>query len=759
MTTQRADAVARVTLTAPSAIANTIALWCAMAVCAFAWWPIYANVHFIVLAIVATVLGSGIALFGARFRWPSAIVVPAVVVTFGLVGVQLAVPSSVAGNVLPTPAGLLDLFAGVALGWKQLLTITLPVGSYQALLVPALVVFLVSPVIALTLALRSRRGELAAVVPVLATAIGLVFGPREVTGSALVALFLLAVTLLWLMAQRGFRRRRSDALVFVRAAVGGLAVITIAAVAAVGAATLVPPSAERVVLRSTVDQPFDPRSYSSPLAGFRHYFSPESKDAVLFTVSGLPSDGRIRLATLDSYDGVVYAVGSAAVASESGSFTRVPYRFDQSTIEGERVSLDIAIDAYSGVWLPTAGKFVQVSFAGGRSAQLGDAFYYNDTASTGAVIGGLSSADSYRLDAVLPVQPSHAQLASATAGGAAVAPLSTVPAELTTVLERYVDGVDGQGNRLLAMIDALRAAGYVSHGTSADEPPSRSGHSADRITQLLSEQRMIGDAEQYAVTAALMARQLGFPARVVVGFVPGDSSIVTGRMASAWIEVNTAQYGWVTIDPNPPLREIPDAQPEEPSSVSRPQSVIQPPDEDADINDNQTPAESTREDPPVTDALLLVLLALARVLGLIAVVALTVSAPFLLVIAAKLRRRQLRRRADSARSKITAGWQDLTDSALDYGYSPPPAATRNEFAATVGGRTREVALLADRAIFSPGEPGVRDAIELWRAVDEIRASMALGKTRWQRLRALISVRSLGGYGARRVLQRGRRNDV
>ena len=80
MTTQRADAVARVTLTAPSAIANTIALWCAMAVCALAWWPIYANVHFIVLAIVATVLGSGIALLGARFRWPSAIVVPAVVV-------------------------------------------------------------------------------------------------------------------------------------------------------------------------------------------------------------------------------------------------------------------------------------------------------------------------------------------------------------------------------------------------------------------------------------------------------------------------------------------------------------------------------------------------------------------------------------------------------------------------------------------------------------------------------------------------------
>ena len=30
---------------------------------------------------------------------------------------------------------------------------------------------------------------------------------------------------------------------------------------------------------------------------------------------------------------------------------------------------------------------------------------------------------------------------------------------------------------------------------------------------------MLGDGEQYAVAAALMARRIGFPARVVVGYV------------------------------------------------------------------------------------------------------------------------------------------------------------------------------------------------------------------------------------------------
>lgn len=754
MSEQRTRVIPRTGVSGSAIVANTIAVLAAMLVCALAWWPIYADEHFVVLVVVSTVLGSAIALLGVLFRWSSAIVVPASVAVFTLVGVQLAVPSAVVAGFLPSAGGLVDLFAGVALGWKQLLTITLPVGSYQALLVPAFVVFLASPIITLTIALRARWGDLAPVVPSIAAVVGLAFGPRDAGGSAAVALALLAVVLLWLMWRRAHQRGRGDSIGLVRTAVGGLAVIAIAWGAALGAAALVPPTAERVVLRSTVDQPFDPRSYSSPLAGFRHYFRVDDRDDVLFTVEGLPDGARIRLATLDTYDGVVYTVGSAAVASESGSFTRVPFRFDQSDVVGTRVSLEVSIGEYSGVWVPTVGKFVRVEFSGDRAPELSDSFYYNDTASTAAVIERLRDGDSYRLDAVIPTQPTRAQLAGSTAGGASLPPLPSVPAELVTVLERYVEGVDGQGNRLLAIIDGLRAEGYVSHGTSSDEPQSRSGHSADRITELLSEQLMIGDAEQYAVTAALMARQLGFPARVVVGFAPGDASAVTGSMASAWIEVNTAQYGWVTVDPNPPVREIPDAQPEEPSSVARPQSEIQPPDEDSDLNDNQTPAESTGDEPPTTDQLLLVLLALARVLGFTALVIAVVSAPFLLVIAAKLRRRQLRRRANSARSKIVGGWQELTDSALDFGFSPPPAATRNEFAAALGAPALGVAVLADRAIFSPGEPEPQAAADLWRAVDEIRTSMGSGKTRWQRLRALVSVRSLGGYSARRVFRRG-----
>ena len=95
---------------------------------------------------------------------------------------------------------------------------------------------------------------------------------------------------------------------------------------------------------------------------------------------------------------------------------------------------------------------------------------------------------------------------------------------------------------------------------------------------------MVGDAEQYAALMAVLARALGIPARVVVGFAGSgchgrratDGSVpVTGADLTAWVEVPFQQAGWVAYDPTPPKtrdtletepqtqagRHIPDNQP------------------------------------------------------------------------------------------------------------------------------------------------------------------------------------------------------
>lgn len=749
-------------------LVNTVMLWLTTAIAATALWPIYRSAALVVLVGVALAVGSVLAIIAARFRWPSVTVMLVSVAAFLVIGVPLAVPGKAQFGVLPTLDGLVDLVAGVALGWKQLLTISLPVGDYQALLVPALVLVLVTTVIGLTLALRAKYGELAVVPPLVLFLTATAFGPRFPDRPLAAPLALLVAVLFWLVWFRWFRRRASIRLLAspspdrpvaaesgfsgLRTVLSAAVILAIASTAAVAAAGAVPPAADRTVLRTSIEQPFDPRDYVSPLSGFRSYWQPRLLDDALFQVSGLPAGGRLRLAALDTYDGVVYAVGSDTVSSLSGSFTRVPSTVDQSRVRGDQVAVEVTVRDYTGVWLPTVGQLESVTFAGAGATALRDAFYYNDASGTAAVVGGLAPGDRFTLTAVAPDQPTQAQLASLEPGPGSVPAPQNVPEELMAKLDEYTAGIDGAGKRLVAMLAGLATDGYISHGVGEDEPASRSGHAADRIAELVSSPRMIGDAEQYAVAAALMADDLGFPSRVVIGFAPATGT-VTGADVSAWIEVNTAQYGWVAIDPTPEAREIPEEDPQDKAQVARPQTVVPPPVVEEERFDRQTTPESQQELPVDLNPVLEVLLTIAKGLGVALLIAAIILAPFILVVVAKLRRRRLRRRAPEVLQRIGGGWQEFEDSVVDHGLSPSASATRSEVASIAGGVQAQVlAAVADRAVFAPDEPLEADADSVWRAVDELQASLDAGLSRWQRLRARVSLRSLGGYSVTRLFR-------
>ncbi len=143
-----------------------------------------------------------------------------------------------------------------------------------------------------------------------------------------------------------------------------------------------------------------------------------------------------------------------------------------------------------------------------------------------------------------------------------------------------------------------------------------------------------------------------------------------------------------------------------------------------------------------------------RVVGWIVLVAAIVLAPFMLVVAAKLRRRRLRRRAETPLARIRGGWQEFEDSVIDHGLNPVASATRSEVASIAGGlQSQLLAAVTDRAVFAPGEPDATEADNVWRAVDELQASLDEPLTRWQRVKALVSVRSLGGYSVRKLFKR------
>lgn len=741
-----------------------------MAACVAAFWPVYQNTDFVVMAVGAIVAGTAVATCGVFLRWSTMVTTLVALGAFLVLGVPLAVPGETLWRVVPTPQGLLDLVTALALSWKQLVTITVPVGSYLTLLVPAYVLAFAGAVVSVTVAFRSRMPELALVAPLVVFTLAIVLGSDTTAVPLPLTVGVAALSVGWLIWMRRRRRvsrlvslasehadgvRRSERSLAAARSVGiAVLAVVLALMAAAGASSGIPPVAARTVARSTTTPPFDPRDYPSPLSGFRSYLEPGESGDALFTVDGIGDLHRLRIATMDAYDGVVYSVGTQP--GDSGAFARVPDTLtlpEASTHAKQRSeTIEVTIDGLTGPWLPTFGDLRSISFGGSTPDALRDGFYYNATTATMAEVSKLTSGDSYRITADVTPTKTIAELAKARPGDAVLPTLDVVPARLDDTLHRYEGDAASPGAKLAEALKQLADTGYISHGIG-NEVKSLSGHGADRIDALLAARPMVGDQEQYAVTAALMARRIGFPARVVLGFsVPqkasGDSVTITGGDVTAWIQVQTAQDGWVDVDPNPQVRPIPQKKPDEPKQISRPQSIVEPPKDNVQHEQNPPPqSHVAQEHDNRMPAWLSILLAVLTVLGWIVLIAALAASPFLAVIAAKWRRNRMRRSSRVLpRGRISGAWREFADNAVDHGYLPPGAATRTEVAQAVGGpRPVLLAAVADRSAFGRAEPTDDDADQVWRAVDELRRDLDGRTTRWGRLRARISLRSLGGY--------------
>ena len=103
---------------------------------------------------------------------------------------------------------------------------------------------------------------------------------------------------------------------------------------------------------------------------------------------------------------------------------------------------------------------------------------------------------------------------------------------------------------------ALALQSFFRDGNFFYDANVNPGHSGNRIEEFLSSRR--GYCEQFAGTYAAMARSVGLPARVAVGFTVGEADPddpnlyrVEGRHAHAWPEVFLPSVGWLAFEPTP----------------------------------------------------------------------------------------------------------------------------------------------------------------------------------------------------------------
>ena len=562
-------------------VINAVFVLAMMLVAVWAAWPIYQDSSYLIMAGGAITAGLALAWLGDRRGWSWFTMLLAVLGTYLVLGVPLAVPTALTSVTTGIPdvlGGLLDLVRATVFSWTELITIQLPVGSYQTLLVPAFLLFLGGTTTALSLVWRGGR-LVALAVPLvfIVQLFGLVFGssavsiPLTVLGVSVPAPRESLIGLAALLLGFGFlawrtHLARSQSLdvaartTGVRRTPGGFGgrlrraalaggVLVLAIGVTIGGLSAVEATPAREVLRSSIDPAVDLREYVSPLSQYRSYFSAEHYDEELFTVAGQGvvggSAARVRLAVLSSYDGEVFRVGNPAAsqADQVSDFARVPYTRG-ATVDSVTTTIDIA--GYASVWMPAAGAVSSIRFAGDRAADLSDGFFYNAGTESGIQLNALESGDSYTM--VAPQRADSSNLAGLGRPHGDAADDSFVPRSLGDWVDAQAVTRDGAG--LAELVTRLRERGYLSHALTvpaADSwtadlgdyqfAPSLSGHSAARIdelfTALLDKEdsttstensqlvAAIGDDEQFAVAVALLARHLGFDSRVVVGFSLG----------------------------------------------------------------------------------------------------------------------------------------------------------------------------------------------------------------------------------------------
>ncbi len=815
---------------------------------AFAAQPIYETPRLWLVAAITGAVAFALVALGVRLRWGAFTLVPLLAALVLLV-VPLCVPQAVSSG----PAGLLrglgDGLAAVALGWKQLLTLSLPVGEYQTVLVPFFVTIGVSVSALAALALRSVRSAPLAALPLLAPVLfGTVFGassvsdPARLGGFTVVAprelatwLVACGVAAVWIAWASGIERRRALRLGRLAEAEGNEAVeaghgvgpagaetgigparpgasgrgavrrnaalrgVIAAAtvVAALGVAVLLAPVLDpgtRTVPRDRIDPEIVVREQVSPLASYRVWKRDDALDTPLFTVTSdadLPE--RLRIAVLESYDGVDFFVGGGSVGGgDAGRFARFPSGGAVDAPVEVRIEIE---EGYRGIWVPLAPPLASPPvFGGERASDLADSFYVNREAGSAVAVptaDGLRAGDTYR-----------ATMSAADDAVVGERPISSNPLidlEQMPQLQQWLKTQElaATGDGLVAAIERLRSRGYLSHSLTdgAGESlwlqrlaaehgtsfvTSAGGHTSARIEQLfeqLNEQESaagenapaemlvagIGDDEQFATAAALIARAMGFESRAVLGVrlggadagvpgVPACAETCTGEHVSAWVEVRGADGVWAALDATPQV-DVPPSMLEKGEQL--PEFPTAPEERDATESDppvGMSEQESGDTDDPGAD-LLAALWPVLRGVGLSLLALALLALPLLFLPFAK-HLRQRRRAAQRVPELRALGlWDRLIDDYADAG-ALIPAGSRRDIAESLGVPGGEwIAWTVDRAVYSRESVSESEIESLEHAVDAELANRRAERSFWARVRSAYSLRSLGV----RAPTRGSRN--
>ncbi|MER7734283.1 transglutaminaseTgpA domain-containing protein [Streptomyces erythrochromogenes] len=497
----------------------------------------------------------------------------------------------------------------------------------------------------------------------------------------------------------------------------------------------------------------------NPLVSLQSNLNAQDNRVVLRYRTDSPQQGDqyLRILALDDFNGSKWEASGRSLTDVPEQMPVPPGLGEQVRLGSTEVTTNItASDGYTQRYLPMPYPATSVEIGGkwrfepvGRTLvgdQLGRDKYQT-----------VQGAE-YKVRSLL-LKPTAQQLQKAPAPDPAIREEYTkVPDNLPPVVaetaRQVTEGTKDDYSRAVKLQDFFAVSGGFRYDTQ-----TASGTGSQAVARFLADKE--GFCIHFAFSMAAMSRTLGIPARVAVGFTPGEKQQdgvvnVSMRDAHAWPELYFQGVGWTRFEPTPRSGlNVPDySRPQAPApSVSAPaplpsQGAVQPapaPSASAECPPalkklgecgTTAPQQSAAGDggPAVT-----------TVLGWAAVVAAVLGLPLLpLLWRSRLRARRL------GTGEVLAAWRELGDAAWDVGVTPDEALSPRRAASRtvdLGGlepdaaaAVHRVAGAVERALYAP--PGAE--VSYAGLADDVlaaRAGLLASAGRATRLRALLLPRS------------------
>ncbi|HYG92987.1 MAG TPA: DUF3488 and transglutaminase-like domain-containing protein, partial [Nocardioides sp.] len=480
-----------------------------------------------------------------------------------------------------------------------------------------------------------------------------------------------------------------------------------------------------------------------------------------------PDPEYLRVAVLNRFTGAEWSSGNRVVTGgPDGDLPEPPGL--SSSVPRDTYDYEVDVeDEFVSTWLPTQYP---------ASSVVADGDWQYDPATLDFVADGdqTTAGMSYSMTAIEPEYGTTGEFfedsVPSDVGEESLALPSGIPEEVSSWAFRATAGAVNDYERALLLQRWFREDGRFRY--SLERAPEGTG--GDTLEAFLSEDGRVGYCEQFASAMAVMARYVGIPSRVAVGFLSptptgaGEYVYSTDDL-HAWPELYFAGAGWVRFEPTPSSvaetvpdysRVAVDVEPVPTGSQASEQtdrpSASRPDDQASTAApDQQGGDEGAGSDGGVEWGALLL-----RALAGLAVLAVLV----LLALAPRAYRGVLRRRRlDGAPDDV---WAELRATALDLELPWPDGRTPREIGTVIADRLGDptAPALGERprtgpAVHPPATEALDaliTAVELQRYALPGRAphqrlaeraetcigSLLAGSTRSQRLRAVWLPRSL-----------------